>query len=148
MLQNLFKEYCLVKMQSQQKMFARWRGAFFLLASFFHSAVSCKPGHFLGLWNVLLDAKGESGSENFQDDQLPSVFPLLLKWAAYQKFKVFRRFSNQLRSVSMNWVGEWDISEEVNCRGISGKFYSGARPVLKTGVRPTNQTLQPKNQTN
>ena len=127
-------------------MFARWRGAFFLLACFFHSAVSCKPGHFLWLWNVLLDAKAESGSENFKDDQLPSVFPLLLKWAAYQKFKVFRRFSNQLRSVSMNWVGKWDISEEMNCRGISGKFYSEARPVLKTGVRPTNQTWQPRNQ--
>ena len=98
MLQNLCKEYCIMKVQSTfiQHLVVSQDISWDYEMSFSW----CKGG------------KGEWDGENFQVDQLPSVFPLFLNWAAYQKFKVFRRFSNQLGSVSMNWVGEWDISAE------------------------------------
>ena len=114
-------------------------------AIYFHSAFGCKPGHFLGLWKVLiLMQRGKRGVRRWEFSSWSitiSFPPLFLNWAAYQKFKVFRRFSNQLGSVSMNWVGEWDISAEE----YPESFYSESRPVFKTGMRPTNQTLQPKN---
>ena len=68
--------------------------------------------------------------------------PVFEKWfGANQKFKVFRRFSNQL-SLGGICLKKWNSME------FFETLYSGTRPMFKTGVRPTNQPSQTKYQTN
>ena len=131
MLQNLCKEYCIMKVQST-----------------FIQHLVVSQDIFLGIMKCpSLDAKGEKGSEAVRIFKLINYHqfsPPLSKLGCLSKIQSLQTF---LQSIG---ISQYELSWRVRyfCRGISGKFYSGARPVLKTGVRPTNQTLQPKNQTN